>query len=52
MAKKRTYNLSVDPSEKYDISSAHPEIIEKIMTAVRDHENKMVKGPDQLKDRG
>ena len=46
------YNLSVDPSEKYDIASEHPEAIEEIMAVVHAHKDKMVKGPDQLKDRG
>ena len=46
------YNLSVDPSEKYDISSSHPDVIEKIMGVIKEHESNMVKGPDQLKDRG
>ncbi|MEC7265069.1 MAG: sulfatase [Bacteroidota bacterium] len=46
------YNLNVDPSEKYDIAADHPEIIEKIMAVVKEHNDKLVKGPDQLKDRG
>lgn len=46
------YNLSIDPSEKYDISKDNPEVIANIMKVVNEHNNKMVKGPDQLKDRG
>ncbi|WP_349523249.1 sulfatase [Muricauda sp. NFXS6] len=46
------YNLNVDPSEKYDISKENPEIIAKINEAVKIHNDNMVKGPDQLKDRG
>lgn len=46
------YNLSVDPSEKYDVASKHPEAIGEIMAVVKEHNEKMVKGPDQLKDRG
>lgn len=46
------YNLGVDPSEKYDISKENTEIIEQIRAVVKEHNDKMVKGPDQLKDRG
>ena len=46
------YNLSVDPSEQYDVASKHPEAIEEIMAVVKEHNDKMVKGPDLLKDRG
>lgn len=46
------YNLSIDPSEKYDISEENPEVITKIMQVVKDHNSKMVKGKDQLAERG
>lgn len=46
------YNLSIDPSEKYDIAKNNPQIIAKIMETVKLHNDKMVKGPDMLKDRG
>lgn len=46
------YNLSEDPSEKYDVSAANPEIIQKINDAVKAHNAKLVKGPDQLLERG
>jgi arylsulfatase A len=45
------YNLNIDPSEKYDVSAANPEIIKKIKEVVKAHEEKMIKGPDMLKDR-
>ncbi|MGE0589838.1 MAG: sulfatase [Cyclobacteriaceae bacterium] len=45
------YNLNVDPSEKYDLAAEHPEILEQINQAVRLHNEKLVKGPDMLKDR-
>lgn len=45
------YDLNADPSEKYNVVSAHPEILEKIKDVVRLHNEKMVKGPDMLKDR-
>ena len=46
------YNLSVDPSEKYDIASDYPDMIEVIMEIVRQHNEALVRGPDMLKDRG
>jgi len=46
------YNLNHDPSEQFDIAEAHPEILKKIEAIVSEHKNKMVPGPDQLKDRG
>jgi arylsulfatase A-like enzyme len=45
------YNLNVDPSENFDISANHPEIIEEINTMVKEHQSKLVKGKDQLADR-
>jgi uncharacterized coiled-coil protein SlyX len=41
----------VDPSENFDISANHPEIIEEINTMVKEHQSKLVKGKDQLADR-
>ena len=46
------YNLDEDPSENYNIAENHPEVIEKILTIVKEHNSTMVKGKDQLKDRG
>ncbi|MEZ4896586.1 MAG: sulfatase [Saprospiraceae bacterium] len=45
------YNINVDPSEKYDVSAGHPEIIERINDVVRKHNEKLIKGADMLKDR-
>jgi arylsulfatase A len=45
------YNLDADPSEKYDIASTNPDVILRIREAVRLHNEKMVRGPDMLKDR-
>lgn len=45
------YNLSIDPSEQYDVASSHPDIIAKIREVVKLHSDKMVKGADMLKDR-
>ncbi|WP_051287136.1 sulfatase family protein [Algoriphagus mannitolivorans] len=44
------YNVDQDPSERFNIAEAHPEIIEKIKALVKEHESKMVKMPDMLKD--
>jgi arylsulfatase A-like enzyme len=45
------FNLNVDPSEKYDVAAAHPEVIREISEVVKLHNEKMVKGEDMLKDR-
>ena len=42
------YHLGADPSEKYDIAADHPEVIERIREVMRRHEEKLVRGPDQL----
>lgn len=44
------YNLEVDPSEKYDVSKEHPEVIAHIREVVKAHNDKMVKGKDLLID--
>ena len=46
------YNLEVDPSEKYNVAENNPEIIEQIKALVKEHNSNLVKGEDQLKDRG
>jgi len=46
------YSLNIDPSEKYDISETNSEVIANIMKVVKNHNDKMVKGEDMLKDRG
>lgn len=46
------YNLSHDPSEKYEIGAGHPEVIEQIQAMVNEHKSKMVMGKDQLEARG
>ena len=46
------YNIDEDPSEQYNIAEKHPEEIERIMQVIKEHNSKMVKGPDLLKDRG
>jgi len=44
------YNVDEDPSEKFDVESEHPEIIEKINKIVEEHNAHMVKGKDLLVD--
>jgi len=44
------YNVDVDPSEKYEISAKHPEVITAINKIVEEHNKNLVKGPDMLKD--
>lgn len=46
------FNLDVDPSESFDISEDNPQVIKEIMEVVKQHNSAMVKGSDQLKDRG
>ncbi|WP_020526097.1 sulfatase family protein [Flexithrix dorotheae] len=45
------YNLSVDPSEEYEISEAHQEEITKINTLIANHKKDLVVGKDMLADR-
>lgn len=46
------YNLDKDPRERFDVAEKHPEIIQQIMEVVKAHNDKLVKGEDQLKYRG
>lgn len=45
------YNLSVDPSEQYDIAEEYPEIIQQINEFVKKHQADLIVGEDQLADR-
>ncbi len=45
------YNLEHDPSEKYDIAEKHPGIIEDIKKELEKHNEKLVKGENQLTKR-
>jgi len=42
------YNLNIDPSEKYDVSEDHPDIIEKIKSEVEKHKTTVVPVENQL----
>jgi arylsulfatase A len=45
------YNLSIDPSEQYNIANANPAVIAEIQNVIKHHSKKLIKGPDLLKDR-
>jgi arylsulfatase A len=45
------FNLNVDPSEKYNIASEHPEIVSEIQKIVEDHKSNVVSVKDQLAER-
>src|SRR5690606_5948906 len=46
------FNLNHDPSEQYNISEDHPDILEKIDRFVQEHEAHLARGADQLAFRG
>ncbi len=45
------YHLGDDPAESKDVASQHPEVLEKIQAAVRQHQSQMVPGVKQLKSK-
>jgi arylsulfatase A len=45
------FNIEVDPSEKYNIASEHPEIVLEIQKMVENHKSKVVPVKDQLAER-
>jgi arylsulfatase A-like enzyme len=45
------YNLSVDPSEQFDIAEDHPDIIKQINDFVKEHQSNLDMGEDQLAER-
>lgn len=42
------YHLEIDPSERFNVASEHPEIISEIMDLVEEHRKNLVRGEDQL----
>ena len=46
------FNVNEDPSERFDIAAEHPEVIEKILRVVAEHEANLIPGADQLQYRG
>jgi arylsulfatase A-like enzyme len=45
------YNLDTDPSERFDIAAAYPDVIAELTEIARIHENSLVPGPDQMEKR-
>jgi arylsulfatase A-like enzyme len=45
------FNLDHDPSEKYELQESHPEVLEKIMSVVKDHQTTMIIPPNHLESR-
>lgn len=46
------FNIEKDPSERFNVAGKHPEVIVKILEAVKMHKEKMDSAPDLLKERG
>lgn len=46
------YHLNNDPSEKFNVAEAHPEVLAAIDELVKEHRSRLIKGKDQLADRG
>lgn len=42
------YNLEIDPSERFNIAEEHPEVLSEIRELVRQHEENLIRGEDQL----
>ena len=45
------FNLKIDPSEQFNISNQNKDKVEEILKLIEDHNSKMIKGEDQLKNR-
>ena len=48
LEKPKLYNLSHDPSERFDVIDQHPEVVADIQALVETHRSKMVFGETQL----
>ena len=48
----RILDLNQDPSEQYNIALQHPDILQAMKNLVMAHQEKMIPGEDQLKNRG
>ena len=46
------YHLGHDPSEQYDVSGEHPEVLEEIRALVEEHRRDLERGQDQLVEKG
>ena len=45
------FNLNIDPSESINISNQNNDKVNEILKLIEDHNSKMIKGEDQLKNR-
>lgn len=45
------YNLSHDPSEKFNVADRHPGVLAQIQDLITAHRSKLIPGTDQLADR-
>ncbi len=45
------FNLNIDPSESINISNQNKDKVNEILKLIEDHNSKMIKGEDQLKNR-
>jgi hypothetical protein len=48
LEKPQLFNLSIDPSERFDIADKNPEIIEEISKMVAKHKQGLIKVPNNL----
>lgn len=48
LEKPTLYNLSVDPSERFDLAEKNPEVIEAINKLIKEHQSQMIFGETQL----
>lgn len=42
------YNLEIDPSERFNIADEYPDVLSEIREIVRQHEENLIRGEDQL----
>ena len=51
LEKAKLFNLSQDPSERFDLIEQHPEVVEEIEALAKAHQASMVFGETQLESR-
>jgi arylsulfatase A len=51
LEKPKLYNLSIDPSERFDLIDQHPEVMEEITALAKAHQSALVFGETQLEKR-
>jgi arylsulfatase A-like enzyme len=42
------YNLLDDPSEKYDVSDSHPDVVKDLLRLIEEHKKNLKPGPEQV----